>query len=62
MNSTLCEYSNTDSTSPDGIMGETILQIAAIYDELKIPFFDFRRFLNLGWDSHKIKDRLGAYC
>ena len=43
-------------------MGETILQIAAIYDELKIPFFDFRRFLNLGWDSHKIKDRLGAYC
>lgn len=59
MNSSLYKHSNTDSTSPNEIMGEMIIQIGVIYAELGIPFFDSRQFL--GWDSRTIKDHLHAY-
>ncbi len=60
-NRTLCRYSNADSTSPDGLMMETIIQMATIYDELNIPELHWSRYLNLAWDSHTIRDHLG-YC
>ena len=59
-NQTLCQYSNTDSTSPDGPMVHTIIQIADILDGLEIPLGDWERKVNLGWDSHVIKNSLGA--
>ena len=60
-NQTLCLYSNADSTSPDGPMMQTIMQIADIFDKMGIPLNDWRRFVNLGWDSHVVKDLLGMY-
>lgn len=60
-NSTLCRYSNADSTSPDGLMMETIIQMATIYNNLEIPDLHWLRYLNLAWDSHVIRDHLG-YC
>ena len=47
-NRTLCRYSNADSTSPDGLMMETITQIAAIYNQRGIPLTHWSRRLNLG--------------
>ena len=51
-NRTLCRYSNADSTSPDGLMMETIIQMDSIYNGLKIPELHWKRTVNLGWDSH----------
>lgn len=60
-NQTLCEYANADSTSPDGLMMQTIIQMADIFDGNDIPRGDFRRYVNLGWDSHKVRGMLGKY-
>ena len=60
-NTTLCRYSNTDSTSPDGLMMQTIIQVSEVFMKLDIPVEDWRRYVNLGWDSHVIKDLLGMY-
>jgi hypothetical protein len=45
-NSTLCRYSNADSTSPDGLMMETIIQMATIYNNLEILDLHWLRYLN----------------
>ena len=58
-NTTLCRYSNADSTSPDGCMMQTIVQVAEVFTKMEIPAKDWRRFGNLGWDSHVVKDLLG---
>ena len=58
-NQTLCEYRSADVTSPDGLMMQTIIQMADIFDKAEIPRGDFRRYVNLGWDSHVVKDLLG---
>ena len=42
-------------------MNQTIIHMADIYDKMEIPLGDWRRHLNLGWDSHVIKDMLG-FC
>ena len=52
---TLVRYASADSTSPDGLMLETILQIAEIFEKKGIPHGDFLRFVNLGWDSMVIR-------
>ena len=60
-NGTLCQYASSDSTSPDGVMMQTIIHMADMYKSLEIPLGDWRRRFNLGWDSHVIKDMLG-FC
>ena len=42
-------------------MMQTIIQMADIFKKMGIPRGDWRRSLNLGWDSHVVKDMLG-YC
>ena len=59
-NGTLCQYGNANSTCPDGLMMQTIIQIADIFDKQKIPLGDWGRHVNMGWDSHVIKDLLGT--
>ena len=58
---TLCQYNSADSTSPDGPMMQTIIQISDMFDKLEFPQDDWRRNVNLGWDSHVIKDLLGMF-
>lgn len=58
---TLCQYNSADSTSPDGPMMQTIIQISDMFDKLEFPQGDWRRNVNLGWDSHVIKDLLGMF-
>jgi hypothetical protein len=58
-NQTLCQYSGADSTSPDGLMMQTIIRMAEIFHKLEIPIGDWRRYLNLLWDSHVIRGQLG---
>ena len=60
-NSTLCEYSSSDSTSPDGLMMQTIIHMADIFAKKGVPRDDWRRYVNLAWDSHVVKDMLG-FC
>ena len=57
----LCRFESADSTSPDGLMLETIIQMAEIFNRRGIPRGDFLRYVNLGWDSMVIKDLLGTY-
>ena len=60
-NTTLCKYASSGSTGPDGLMMQTIIHVAAMYKKMNIARGDLRRRLNLGWDSHVIKDML-AFC
>ena len=60
-NATLCQYSSSDSTSPDGLMMQTIIHVSDMYKKMGIPLGDWRRRLNLGWDSHVIKDMLACF-
>ena len=60
-NQTIMRYSHTDTSSPDGPMMETILQNATMLDELAPDLEHAMRYGKISLDSHKIKDRFGAF-
>ena len=58
-NTTLTKYSCADTSSPDGLMMESIAQASQMMDDLKVDNEDFHRKGNLSWDSHTIRDKIG---
>ena len=56
---TLLEYSCADSSSPDGLMMQSIAQASQMMDDLGVDDDDFHREGSLSWDSHTIRDKLG---
>ena len=53
------KYSCADTSSPDGLMMESIAQASQMMDDLKVDNEDFHRKGNLSWDSHTIRDKIG---
>ena len=59
--STLMQYSRTDTSSPDGPCLETILQNSALLDKLAPDGQHPMRYVKMSIDSHTVKDMFGEF-
>ena len=61
-NQTLMKYAHTDTSSPDGVCMETLIQMAEWIDKLTGGDLNHPiRYGKLSVDAHTVKERFGAY-